>query len=109
MRPDIIYCNTYMYGAIGPLAHFGGVDPLAQAAAGLEWEQGPVAEGNPPLWYRYGHGDAAGAMTSVTAVLIALYHRNQTGEGHLNLGKRHVMSRRQKGFGFRAHSVLQRR
>ena len=60
VRPDIIYCNTYMYGAIGPLAHLGGVDPLAQAAAGLEWEQGPVAEGNPPLWYRYGHGDAAG-------------------------------------------------
>jgi crotonobetainyl-CoA:carnitine CoA-transferase CaiB-like acyl-CoA transferase len=81
VRPDIIYCNTYMYGAVGPLAHLGGVDPLAQAAAGLEWEQGPVAEGNPPLWYRYGHGDAAGAMTSVTAVLIALYHRNQTGEG----------------------------
>ena len=81
VRPDILYCNTYMYGAVGPLAHLGGVDPLAQAAAGLEWEEGPVAEGNPPLWYRYGHGDAAGAMTSVNAVLMALYHRNRTGEG----------------------------
>jgi crotonobetainyl-CoA:carnitine CoA-transferase CaiB-like acyl-CoA transferase len=81
VRDDILYCNTYMYGAVGPLAHLGGVDPLAQAAAGLEWEEGPVAEGNPPLWYRYGHGDAAGAMTSVNAVLMALYHRSRTGEG----------------------------
>jgi crotonobetainyl-CoA:carnitine CoA-transferase CaiB-like acyl-CoA transferase len=81
VRPDILYCNTFMYGAAGPLAHFGGVDPLAQAAAGLEWEEGPVAEGNPPLWYRYGHGDVAAAIPSVTALLIALYHRNRTGEG----------------------------
>ena len=81
VRPDILYCNTYMYGPVGPLAQQGGVDPLAQAAAGLEWEQGPVAEGNPPLWYRYGHGDVAAAIPSVSALLIALYHRNRTGEG----------------------------
>jgi crotonobetainyl-CoA:carnitine CoA-transferase CaiB-like acyl-CoA transferase len=80
-RPDIIYCNTFMYGAAGPLAHLGGLDPLGQAASGLEWEQGPVAEGNPPLWYRYGHGDVAAAMPSVTAVLMALFHRDRTGEG----------------------------
>ncbi len=81
VRPDILYCNTFMYGAAGPLAHLGGLDPLAQAACGIEWEEGPVAEGNPPLWYRYGHGDVAAAMPSVTALLIALYHRNRTGEG----------------------------
>ncbi len=81
VRPDILYCNTFMYGARGPLAHLGGLDPLGQAASGIEWEQGPVAEGNPPMWYRYGHGDIASAMPSVTALLIALYHRNRTGEG----------------------------
>jgi crotonobetainyl-CoA:carnitine CoA-transferase CaiB-like acyl-CoA transferase len=81
VRSDILYCNTFMYGARGPLAHLGGLDPLGQAACGIEWEQGPVAEGNPPMWYRYGHGDVASAMPSVTALLIALYHRNRTGEG----------------------------
>src|SRR5579863_2762606 len=81
VRPDVIYCNTYMYGAEGPLARLGGIDPLGQAASGIEWEQGPVAAGNPPLWYRYGQGDVAAAMPSVTAVLIALFHRNRTGEG----------------------------
>jgi crotonobetainyl-CoA:carnitine CoA-transferase CaiB-like acyl-CoA transferase len=81
VKPDILYCNTFMYGARGPLAHMGGLDPLGQAAAGIEWEQGPVAAGNPPMWYRYGHGDVASAMPSVTALLIALMHRNRTGEG----------------------------
>jgi crotonobetainyl-CoA:carnitine CoA-transferase CaiB-like acyl-CoA transferase len=81
VKADILYCNTFMYGAAGPLAYLGGLDPLGQAACGIEWEQGPVAEGNPPMWYRYGHGDVASAMPSVTALLIALFHRNRTGEG----------------------------
>jgi crotonobetainyl-CoA:carnitine CoA-transferase CaiB-like acyl-CoA transferase len=81
VRPDILYCNTFMYGPVGPLASMGGLDPLGQAASGIEWEQGPVADGNPPQWYRYGQGDVASAMSSVTALLMALFHRNRTGEG----------------------------
>jgi crotonobetainyl-CoA:carnitine CoA-transferase CaiB-like acyl-CoA transferase len=81
VRPDILYCNNFMYGPVGPLAHLGGLDPLGQAASGLEWEQGPVAAGNPPQWYRYGHGDVAAAMPSAFALLMALYHRKRTGEG----------------------------
>jgi crotonobetainyl-CoA:carnitine CoA-transferase CaiB-like acyl-CoA transferase len=81
VNPDILYCNNYMYGAYGPLAHMGGLDPLAQAASGIEWESGPVELGNPPLWYRYGHGDVAAAMPSALALLIALYHRNKGGGG----------------------------
>jgi crotonobetainyl-CoA:carnitine CoA-transferase CaiB-like acyl-CoA transferase len=81
VNPDILYCNVFMYGRIGPLAHMGGLDPLGQAACGIEWEQGPVAAGNPPMWYRYGHGDVAAAMPSALALLIALYHRRRTGEG----------------------------
>jgi len=80
-RPDIIYCNNFMYGAEGPLAYKGGIDPHGQAAAGLEWEQGPVAEGGTPIWIRYGHGDVAAAMSSAAALLIALHHRERTGEG----------------------------
>ena len=81
VKPDILYCNNFMYGPVGPLAELGGLDPLGQAASGIEWEQGPVAEGNPPQWYRYGHGDIAAAMPSVLALLMALFHRNRTGEG----------------------------
>jgi crotonobetainyl-CoA:carnitine CoA-transferase CaiB-like acyl-CoA transferase len=81
VKPDILYCNNYMYGAVGPLSHLGGLDPLAQAASGIEWEQGPVAAGNSPLWYRYGHGDAAAALSSALGLLITLFHRQRTGEG----------------------------
>jgi crotonobetainyl-CoA:carnitine CoA-transferase CaiB-like acyl-CoA transferase len=81
VRPDILYCSNFMYGPVGPLARLGGLDPLGQAASGLEWEQGPVAEGNPPQWYRYGQGDVAAAMPSALALLLALFHRNRTGEG----------------------------
>ena len=40
VNPDIVYCNTWAYGLEGPLARFGGLDPLYQAAAGLEYEAG---------------------------------------------------------------------
>jgi crotonobetainyl-CoA:carnitine CoA-transferase CaiB-like acyl-CoA transferase len=80
-HPDIVHCNTYAYGAEGPLSDFGGLDPLYQAACGLEYEAGPVAEGNEPLYLRFGMTDTANAMVSVVGVLAALYHQRRTGEG----------------------------
>ena len=34
VNPDIVYCNTWAYGLEGPLARFGGLDPLYQARPG---------------------------------------------------------------------------
>jgi crotonobetainyl-CoA:carnitine CoA-transferase CaiB-like acyl-CoA transferase len=81
VRPDIVYCNTWAYGLEGPLARFGGLDPLYQASSGLEHESGAVHEGNTPLYYRFGMCDASNAMLSIVAVLGALYHRKKTGVG----------------------------
>ena len=61
---DLVHCNTYAYGAEGPLSEFGGLDPLYQAACGLEFEAGPVAAGNPPLYLRFGMTDTANALVS---------------------------------------------
>jgi crotonobetainyl-CoA:carnitine CoA-transferase CaiB-like acyl-CoA transferase len=80
-NPDLVHCNTYAYGAEGPLSDFGGLDPLYQAACGLEYEAGPVAEGNAPLYLRFGMTDTANAMVSAVGVLAALYHQRRTGEG----------------------------
>jgi len=80
-RADIIYGNTYAYGPEGPLSHFGGLDPLYQASGGLEHEAGAVHEGNEPLYYRFGMCDAGNAMLSVVGLLLALHHRDRTGEG----------------------------
>ena len=81
INPGLIYCNTFMYGPVGPLAHLGGQDPLGQAASGVEWDGGPVDEGNPPLWSRFGMGDTANALASVVGVMLALADRDRTGEG----------------------------
>jgi crotonobetainyl-CoA:carnitine CoA-transferase CaiB-like acyl-CoA transferase len=81
VKPDIVYCNTWAYGFEGPLARFGGLDPLYQASSGLEHESGAVHEGNTPIYYRFGMCDASNAMLSVVAVLGALYHRMRTGQG----------------------------
>jgi crotonobetainyl-CoA:carnitine CoA-transferase CaiB-like acyl-CoA transferase len=80
-NPRLVHCNTYAYGAEGPLSDFGGLDPLYQAACGLEYEAGPVPEGNPPLYIRFGMADTANALLSVVGVLAALFHQRRTGEG----------------------------
>ncbi len=80
-NPQLVHCNTYAYGAEGPLSEFGGLDPVYQAACGLEYEAGPVSEGNPPLYLRFGMTDTANAMVSVVGLLAALYHQRRTGEG----------------------------
>jgi crotonobetainyl-CoA:carnitine CoA-transferase CaiB-like acyl-CoA transferase len=81
VNSDVVYCNTWAYGLEGPLARFGGLDPLFQAATGIEHEAGPVREGNPPLYLRFGMTDTANAMLSVIGCLTALYHQRRTGEG----------------------------
>ncbi len=80
-KPDLVYCNTFAYGAEGPLSHSGGLDPLYQASCGLEYEAGPVHAGNPPLYIRMGMCDTGNALLSVLGVLLAVYRRGEDGEG----------------------------
>lgn len=80
-RPDPVHCNTYAYGPTGPMSDFGGLDPLFQAACGLEHEAGVVAEGGAPLYLRFGVTDTANGLVSTVGVLAARYHRARTGEG----------------------------
>ena len=81
VKPDVVYCNTYAYGLNGPFSHFGGLDPLYQASAGLEHESGAVPHGHDPLYYRFGMCDTANAMLSVVGVLAGVFHQVRTGEG----------------------------
>jgi crotonobetainyl-CoA:carnitine CoA-transferase CaiB-like acyl-CoA transferase len=81
VRPDVVYCNTSAYGPDGPLSDFGGIDPIGQAVAGIEYESAPVELGNPPMWYRFGFGDQACGLLSAYGVVAALYRRARTGEG----------------------------
>lgn len=80
-NPALVHCNTWAYGDDGPMADFGGLDPLFQAASGMEHEAGSVHAGMPPLYLRFGVCDTGNAMLSAVGVLAALFHRARVGVG----------------------------
>jgi crotonobetainyl-CoA:carnitine CoA-transferase CaiB-like acyl-CoA transferase len=79
INPDVVFCHTSSYGPTGPRADWPGYDQLFQAQCG--WEVLGAGEGNTPMWHRFGFMDHQCALSSVVATLLALYHRDETGEG----------------------------
>jgi crotonobetainyl-CoA:carnitine CoA-transferase CaiB-like acyl-CoA transferase len=79
INPTAVYCHASAYGPIGPRADWPGFDQMFQAYAGWEAEGG--GEGNPPMWHRMGMMDHQGALASLVGTLLALHHRDRTGEG----------------------------
>ena len=77
--PRLVYCNTRGYEK-GPRSDLPGTDQNAAAMTGTEWEDGACDAGNPPLWSRSNMGDTGNALLAAIAVVIALYHRDKTGE-----------------------------
>ncbi|MET0629039.1 MAG: CoA transferase [Acidimicrobiia bacterium] len=84
INPDVVFCHTSSYGPSGPRADWPGYDQLFQAQCG--WETLGAGEGNPPMWLRFGFMDHQCAMSSAVATLLALYHRDRTGEGQAVAG-----------------------
>ncbi|MGE0880999.1 MAG: CoA transferase [Acidimicrobiia bacterium] len=84
INPNVIFCHTSSYGPTGPRADWPGYDQLFQAQTG--WEVLGAGEGNPPMWLRFGYMDHQCALSSALATLLALYHRDQTGEGQAVAG-----------------------
>ena len=79
INPNIIFCHVGTYGPEGARKDWPGYDQMVQAVSG--WEYEGAGEGNPPIWHRFGMMDHQGALASVTATLLALLRRQQTGEG----------------------------
>jgi crotonobetainyl-CoA:carnitine CoA-transferase CaiB-like acyl-CoA transferase len=76
---EVIYCHASSYGPEGDRADWPGYDQLFQAAAG--WEVLGGGEGNDPMWFRFGFMDHLCAMASTVATLLAVWHRDRTGQG----------------------------
>jgi crotonobetainyl-CoA:carnitine CoA-transferase CaiB-like acyl-CoA transferase len=79
IRPDIVYCSISAFGQHGALAHHPAHDLAVQALAGfLSVNDGadgtPAVPGAPSA-------DLAAGLTALSAVLMALVGRTQTGEG----------------------------
>ncbi|MFK8020516.1 MAG: CaiB/BaiF CoA transferase family protein [Pseudomonadales bacterium] len=83
INPGIIYCAITGFGQTGPKAEHPGYDYLIQAQGGLMSLTG-LPDGTPgagPQRVGLATADLTTGMNSAIAILGALHHRNQTGEG----------------------------
>jgi crotonobetainyl-CoA:carnitine CoA-transferase CaiB-like acyl-CoA transferase len=79
IKPDIIYVSNCGFGHSGPYASFKTWGPSVQAISGLTFSSGLPDQ--PPAGWGYSYMDHTGAYYMAMAILMALYHRNATGEG----------------------------
>jgi crotonobetainyl-CoA:carnitine CoA-transferase CaiB-like acyl-CoA transferase len=79
INPRIIYCGAFGYGQSGPYADRPAYDDLIQTAIGLPILQARgIAE---PTFVATAMIDRTVGLMSASAIGMALYHRERTGEG----------------------------
>ena len=79
IRPDIIYTNCYGYSRRGPDADLTAYDDTIQAECGLPAIQQMLT--GEASFVGTIMADKIAGMTALYATLMALYHREKTGEG----------------------------
>ena len=79
IKPDIIYVSNCGFGHTGPYAAFKTWGPIVQAVCGLTFTSGLPDE--EPAGWGYSYMDHTGGMYMAMAILMALLHRERTGEG----------------------------
>lgn len=79
VNPRIVYVHASAYGREGPEAGLGSFDMLAQARGGIMSVNGEPDD--PPLPVSIPQADQAGAIMAAYGALLALFHRERSGEG----------------------------
>ena len=79
IRPDIVYVSNCGFGHTGPYSDFKTWGPIVQAVSGLTFTSG-LLDREPAGW-GYSYMDHTGAYYMAMAILMALIHRQRTGEG----------------------------
>jgi len=79
IRPDIVYVSNCGFGHSGPYYNFKTWGPVVQALAGLTFNSGLPDQ--PPAGWGYSYMDHTGGYYMAIALMMALHHRNVTGEG----------------------------
>ncbi len=79
LQPRLVYCAITGFGSSGPEAQRPGYDLIAQGMGGIMSVTGPP-EGPP---YRVGiaQADIVAGMFAAYGIMVALFHRERTGEG----------------------------
>jgi crotonobetainyl-CoA:carnitine CoA-transferase CaiB-like acyl-CoA transferase len=78
INPRLIYCYSPGFGSSGPKAQLQSFEPLQSGFAGLFYQA--AGEGNPPQG-QLGNADYFNSLLGACGILMALYHRDRTGEG----------------------------
>jgi crotonobetainyl-CoA:carnitine CoA-transferase CaiB-like acyl-CoA transferase len=78
VNPKIVTLSIAGFGERGPFAHKPAFDPVLQAMSGMMSAQGGDSD---PGFFTIPVNDVAAAVTTVLAVCLGLYHRNQSGDG----------------------------
>jgi crotonobetainyl-CoA:carnitine CoA-transferase CaiB-like acyl-CoA transferase len=79
LKPDIIYVSNCGFGHVGPYSDWKTWGPIVQAVSGLTHLSG--LPGREPAGWGYSYMDHTGGMYMAMAILLALVHRQRTGEG----------------------------
>ncbi len=79
IKPDIIYVSNCGFGHRGPYSDYKTWGPIVQAMSGLTFLSGRADE--EPAGWGYSYMDHTGGMYMAIAILLALVHRERTGEG----------------------------
>jgi len=81
VNPNLIYCHTT--GFDDTRADLPGNDQTGGALAGILHADGGCERGGRPAWSLTSLGDVGNGFLSAIGVLMALIHRDRTGEGQL--------------------------
>ncbi len=79
IKPDIIYVSNCGFGHSGPYEPFKTWGPIVQAVSGLTFSSGLPDQ--PPAGWGFSYMDHTAAYYMTMAILLAVHHRNRTGEG----------------------------
>ncbi len=79
LRPQMIAVSMSMYGHQGPLSYQSGYAPCFSALAGICQQVG--YEDGPPTLLNIRYGDSSYGTAAAFAAIVALCHRQQTGQG----------------------------
>ncbi|WP_199254263.1 CaiB/BaiF CoA transferase family protein [Mycolicibacterium mengxianglii] len=78
VKPDIILASATAFGEGGPYSDRIGFDGAGQVMSGAVYRQGLPGQ---PIRTVVPYADFGTALTMTIGVMMALYHRNRTGEG----------------------------
>lgn len=85
-RPDLVMLSMPAFGADGPWRDARAYGSTLEHASGLPTVSGPADA--PPMTNQLAYGDPVGGLNAAAALLVALLHRQRTGEGqHVDLAQ----------------------